>query len=149
MPTYVYQCSCCGERQEHFLPMSQRTDSVPCDCGKEAERIFDCSNVSVCNKGAMRDFKLDATSVPIGWERGNTAEKQEARYRKIVGEARNTARAVDKQAIKGGIRHIAKVPREFHRMRSNQFGKAYLDPATQSTAELKDKLKSDGLLFKD
>lgn len=122
---------------------------MPCACGAKAERVYDFSRVQVCVLGNQRDFKLDATCVPIGWDKGNTAEKQEARYRKLIAENKKKALAVDKQAIKGGIRHIATVPREFHRMRSNQYGKKYFDPASQSTTEIKQKLKSDGLLFKD
>lgn len=101
-------------------------------------------------RGNQRPIKLDWTDMPLGWERGNgNAKKQEERYDEVVNETKKRALAVDKQAIKNGIRHIATVPREMHRLRSKQYGKSYLDPASQSTAELKGKLKSDGLLFKD
>lgn len=150
MPTYCYRCPECGAEQEHrqsiLLPSP---DTQSCECGGSAERLFS-STVQVICKGAERDMKLDSSCVPIGWEKGNTdAARQEQRYSKLIQETRTRARAVDKQAIKGGIRHIASVPRELHRMRSNQFGKDYLDPASQSKGELKAKLKSDGLLFKD
>lgn len=149
MPTYTYQCSICGEGQEHFLPMSQRKSSVPCECGAEAAQVFDWQGESLV-KGGSRPFKLDGACVPIGWEKGNTdAEKQERRYQSLIGERKKAAQANDKQAIKGGIRMIASVPRELMRMRQNQYGKEYLDPSRQSSTELKDQLRSDGLLFKN
>lgn len=150
MPTYCYRCDRCGEEQEAWHTITTPApDTLGCSCGKKAKRVFS-ADVEVLVKGRERPMKLDHTCVPIGWERGNTsAAKQEARYSREIQETRNRAHAVDKQAIKNGIRHIAKVPRELHRMRTNQYGKDYYDPSQQSVGELKAKLKSDGLLFKD
>lgn len=149
MPRYDYECAACGTRQEHQLSWSDYVPEHPCVCGAVAARVFD-SMPEVCVKGNERPFKLDATCVPIGWQHGNTdVEKQERRYKKLINETKKRAQAVDKQAIKGGIRHIGSVPRELMRMRTNQYGKDYLDPAQQSTAEVKEKLRSDGLLFKN
>lgn len=152
MPRHDYRCDECGAEVEIVHPISSPPpEAIDCStCLGRAARVFDFSNVQVCVRGVQRDFKLDASHVPVGWERGNTdAQQQEARYTKIVAETGARARAVDKQAIKGGIRHIATVPRELHRARTNQFGKDYLDPGSQSTSELKEKLKADGLLFKN
>lgn len=119
---------------------------MPCPCGGTAARVIDWGGHCIV-RGVERPFKLDATSAPIGWERGNTAEAQEARYSRLIEKRRKAARANDKQAIKGGIRSIASVPRELVRERSKQYGKDYFDPTAQSAGELKEKLKSDGLLF--
>jgi len=150
VPRYDYRCGECGAEVEIQQSISTPPpEFVDCaECAARAARVFDFSKVQVCVRGVQRDFKLDASHVPVGWEHGNTdAKKQERRYTKIVEETGARARAVDKQAIKGGIRHIATVPRELHRARSNQFGKDYFDPASQSVGELKEKLKADGLLF--
>lgn len=146
MPTYAYKCSSCEEEQEHWLTMSQRTDTMPCACGGVANQVFNWGGETLV-KGGERPFKLDPLCVPVGWEHGNTdCAKQEARYAQMIGEARKNARKNDKQAIKGGIRQIAKVPREIVRMRQNQYGKSYYDPSSQSAGELKAKLDADGLL---
>lgn len=129
--------------------MRDHTSTQPCSCGGVAEQVFN-ADVEIMCKGNQRPMVLDERCVPLGWERGNTdCARQEAAYAKIVGETRDRARKVDKQAIKGGIRHIARVPRELQRLRTNQYGKDYLDPGSQSKDEIKAKLKSDGLLFKD
>lgn len=150
MPTYVYACEACGVRHEKIVAMSQHSPVSTCACGHEASQTFDEWTGEVLVKGNQRPFKLDGTCVPIGWERGNTAEKQDARYRRLVAEKKKLARQNDKQAIKGGIRHIASVPRELYRMRRNQYGKDYLNPSALSESELVSQLKSDGLyLHKD
>ena len=126
--------------------MAEHVSVLPCDCGGLARQTF--GEVQVLVKGAARPFKLDATCVPIGWEHGNTdVGKQQARYDKIVRDHKKLARQNDKQAIKGGIRHIGSVPRELMRMRQNQYGIDYLNPSTQSPSEIKEQLKSDGLYF--
>lgn len=126
--------------------MADYVGTHACACGGMAERSFTaCPEVLVL--GAARDWKIDHRSVPIGWERGNTGREQEARYAAHIEATRKLARANDKKAIRGGIRHIATVPREAVRARNNQFGKDYLDPTQQSTTELKRKLRSDGFLF--
>jgi len=149
MPTYTYECGGCGAVYERRTSMQDHSPTVACGCGTLAEQVFNWQGDSF-SKGNMLDYKLDASCVPIGWERGNTdVDQQQQRYSTMVQETRKRARKNDKQAIKGGIRHIAKVPREIVRMRSNQFGKDYLDPSAQSVTELKSKLKADGMLFKD
>lgn len=149
MPTYTYECGSCHERQEHFLSIKDHPQEMPCGCGGTAVRVFDWEGQTIV-RGAERPWKLDASSVPIGWLDGNTAQEQEARYTRHVESLRRRAQAVDKQAIRGGVRHIASVPREVHRERSKQYGKDYLDPTKQTGKELKEKLKSDGLyLHKD
>jgi putative FmdB family regulatory protein len=148
MPTYTYECDTCGCVYEHRRSILEHEPTVACGCGSEARQVFNWQGETVV-KGNMPAYKLDHTCMPIGWERGNTGEQQEQRYSRMVNDTRKRARAVDKQAIKGGIRHIAKVPREIVRMRSNQFGKDYLDPSEQSTSEIKAKLRADGMLFKD
>lgn len=149
MPTYTYECECCSEQQDHWLSIASQPETMECRCGGQARKIINWRGDSTV-KGNQKDFKLSATDVPIGWERGNTDPvKQEARYRKIIESERSRAVANDKAAIKNGLRKIASVPRELMRTRSNQFGKDYLDPSSQSTTEIKQKLKEDGLLFKD
>lgn len=148
MPTYTYRCEC-GVEQEKNCSLSERTDQLPCECGKSAEQVInwrgDCTV-----KGNQRPMKLDPTCMPIGWERGNVdAAKQERRYDRLIRERKKRALEVDSQAIKNGFRHIASVPRELQRLRSNQYGKDYFDPAAQSLGELKAKLKADDLLFKN
>lgn len=124
MPTYTYRCGACGEGQEHFLSFSAYKPEMPCSCGGLAERDFSNDAPEVCVKGNQRDFKLDATDVPLGWQHGNTDPvKQEARYAKIIRDAKKAAFHNDKQAIKQGIRMIARVPRELDRARRKQFGK--------------------------
>lgn len=147
MPTYTYRCEACGEGQEKFLPFSAYTPSVLCSCGKVACRTYeDCPEVLV--KGNQRRIKLDATDVPIGWERGNRdPEAQERRYARHINAKKKLAIANDKAAIKGGIRQIASVPRELDRLRRKQFGKDYWD--TTNKDDIKAKLKSDEMLFKD
>lgn len=147
MPTYTYKCSSCEEEQEHWLTMSQRTDTKPCVCGGVASQVFNWGGDS-CVLGNERPFKLDKFCVPIGWERGNTdCDAQEARYAKIIGNHRKLAVKNDKAAIKGGIRHRGSVPRELMRMRQRQYGKSYLDPTQNSPKEIESQLASDGLLF--
>lgn len=148
MPTYTYRCGACGEGQEHFLSFSAYKPMMPCACGGEAERSYTDDAPEVIVRGRPRDFKLDATDVPIGWERGNTdCDAQEARYGRIVREAKKAAAANDKQAIKNGIRMIARVPRELDRARRKQFGKDYWDAS--NTTEIKEKLKADDLLLRN
>lgn len=149
MPTYSYKCGACGVGQEHWLTLSQRTATVPCACGGIAQQEINWQGESYV-RGGERPFKLDPTCVPVGWQHGNTdCEKQEARYAQIIGEARKSARANDKSAIKKGCRLIAKVPREVDRMRKNQYGRDYYDPSEQSPSQLKEKFKADGLLIHD
>jgi len=146
VPTYAYECPDCDGRQQHELSIASHPETMPCACGGTAAQLFNWQGQCIV-KGRERPWKLDETCLPIGWDKGNTGAKQEARYKKIVDSTAKRAREVDKKAIRGGIRHIARVPREVARLRSNQFGKDYLDPASQSVSELKSKLKSDGLLF--
>jgi len=145
MPTYVYCCETCGTRHEKIVAMSQHSAVSTCVCGCKAAQTFDEWSGEVLVKGNCRPFKLDGTCVPIGWERGNTAEAQDARYRKHIAEKKKLARQNDKQAIKGGIRHIGSVPRELLRMRRNQYGNDYLNPCSLSEGELVSQLKSDDL----
>lgn len=119
---------------------------MPCGCGGTAVKIINWRGDCVV-KGTERPWKLDERCAPIGWNHGNTSEAQERRYTKIVEETKKLAVANDRKAIKGGVRQIAKVPREVLRLRQNQYGKDYLDPASQSADEIKSKLRSDGLLF--
>ena len=127
------------------MPMAQHVPAVPCECGGTATQVFN-ADVQVVAKGNQRPFKLDGTCVPIGWERGNTdAEQQQRRYEHIVARDKKAAQENDKQAIKNGIRLIAKVPRELERMRSNQYGAGYFDPTQNTRAELVEKLKADDL----
>lgn len=149
MPTYTYACEACGVEQEHHTPISAHTATVPCGCGSLAAQVYNWQGETIV-KGQQYAFKKDAACLPVGWEHGNLdPDRQEQRYAKLIRETKKRARQVDKQACKGGIRHIASIPRELVRMRSNQFGKDYFDPSEQSTKELKDKLKRDDLLFKD
>lgn len=147
MPRYGYECSRCHAGFDLTCSWADYRPEQVCECGGMASRVFDTS-FEVCVKGNAPKFELDASCVPIGWEKGNTnaAAAEAAHGRKVRGLKRK-AKEVDKQAIKGGIRHIASVPRELHRMRSKQFGKDYWDPASQSKDEMKDKLKRDDQLF--
>jgi len=146
---YGYKCDACGTERDVFRSMSEAPQPVSCECGEAMHQTFN-ANVECCVKGGERAFKLDHTCMPVGWEHGNTdCDKQEKRYKRMIESEKARAIKNDRQAIKGGIRKIASVPRELHRMRSNQFGKEYLDPTKQSPGELKEKLKSDGLLFKN
>lgn len=146
MPTYCYECPDCDGQQEHFLSITSHPEVMACSCGGTAAMLFNWQGDCFA-KGNERQIKLDPTCVPIGWDRGNTGAQQEERYRRIVNDTAKRARSVDKQAIKGGIRHIARMPRELQRLRQSQYGKAYLDPSQQSADELKSKLRSDGVLF--
>ena len=149
MPTYCYECPDCEGRQSHRLSISSHPEEVPCGCGGTASQLYNWQGETIV-RGKERPIQLSATDVPIGWENGNTdPQKQHERYAKLIGDTRNLAIANDKSAIKGGIRQIAKVPRELHRLRSKQYGKEYYDPSKQSADELKQKLRSDGLLFKN
>ena len=126
--------------------MAEHVAVLPCECGGIARQVF--GDVQVFVKCNQRPFKLDATCVPIGWERGNTdPQKQQARYERRINGYKKLAQQNDKQAIKGGIRHIGSVPRELVRMRRNQYGPDYLDPSVNSPTEIKEQLKSDGLYF--
>jgi putative FmdB family regulatory protein len=145
---YGYKCDACGSERDVFRSMSEAPQPVACECSATMHQTFN-ANVECCVKGGERPFSLGATSMPIGWDKGNTGDAQERRYKQLIDSTRKEALKNDRQAIKGGIRHIAKVPREFHRMRTQQYGKAYLDPAEQSADSIKEKLKSDGLLFKN
>lgn len=144
MPRYDYRCPDCESVREFVFRMADKPAVVACDCGGLAESVIS-EDIEVLVRGNQKAFKLDHTCLPIGWERGNTdADKQERRYQKILAESRKAAQANDKKAIKGGIRMIARVPRELHRMRTNQFGKDYYETDT------KQKLKEDGVyLHKD
>lgn len=141
---YDFQCAVCGAVEEHRFRMADKPDHVACaTCGGRAESIFN-AEIQVIVRGGERPFKLDATCLPIGWDKGNTdAEAQERRYAKIINTERKRAVENDKNAIRGGIRKIATVPRELHRMRTQQYGKDYYQSDTKA------KLKADGLLFKN
>lgn len=131
------------------MSIVSKPDTVPCECGGVAERIINWDGNTIV-KGSERPYKLDWTSVPVNWEHGNVdPNAQQRRYERHIAEKRKLAVQNDKKAIKGGIRQIASIPRELWRMRTNQYGKDYFSASTQSTAELKTKLKADGLLFKD
>jgi hypothetical protein len=134
---------------ERRTSMKDHSPTVQCGCGTLASQVFNWQGESFV-KGNERPFKLDASCVPIGWEHGNTGPRQQERYSKLIAEKKKQARRVDKQAIKGGIRHIASVPRELYRARRNQYGMDYLNPAATTEKELVDQLKADGLyLHKD
>ena len=143
MPHYDFKGRECGIVREHYFRMADMPDHLTCGCGGRAESVIS-DTIEVLVKDNQKSFKLDHTCLPVGWERGNTdADKQERRYKKIINEERKAARASQKRAIKNGIRKIASVPRELHRMRTSQFGKDYYETDT------KKKLKEDGLLFGD
>jgi putative FmdB family regulatory protein len=147
MPRYGYQCSACDAAFDVTCSWADYRSEQVCECGSLALRVYD-TTFEVCVKGNTLPFALDATCVPVGWEKGNTdADAVERAHSKMVASYKKKAQEVDKQAIKNGIRHIARVPRELSRMRSKQFGKDYFDPSQQTTKELKDKLKADGQLF--
>lgn len=149
MPTYTYECPSCEGRQEHWLGIASHPDAMPCKCGGTAEQVMNWDGGTIV-RGRTRDFKLDAMSVPVNWEYGNTdVAAQHRRYEKHIGEKRKLAIQNEKAAIKGGFRQIACIPRELDRMRSNQFGKDHFSTTTQSIGKLKEKLKADDLLFKD
>jgi len=149
MPTYTYECDGCGAMYERHTSMKDHSPTVQCGCGTLASQVFNWQGESFV-KGNERPFKLDGTCVPIGWERGNTGPAQQRRYEKLIAATKKAARKNDKQAIKGGIRLDAKVPRELLRARQNQYGKDYLNPCVLSGKELTEQLKSEGLyLHKD
>lgn len=140
---YDFQCAECGAIEEHQFRMADKPDHVACKCGGRAESLIN-ANIEAIVKGRERPFMLNETSRPVGWERGNTdCVAQENYYSQLVQSERKAAAAADKRAIKNGIRKIATVPREFHRMRTQQFGKDYYRDDTKA------KLKADGLLFKN
>lgn len=141
---YGFRCGDCDHEQELSCSWSARPSVLPCpECGGTAEPVISGGG-EVMVLGNQRPWRLDHTCVPIGWEKGNTdPDKQEARYRTLINETRKLAIQNDKAAIKGGIRHVASVPREVHRMRTGQYGKDYYETDT------KRKLKEDGLLFKN
>lgn len=144
---YGYQCDSCGAEREVHRSMKDAPSPVACECGSQMRQQFN-ADVECCVKGGERPYHVDATSVPVGWEHGNTdAEAQQRRYKKIVETERALAKKNERRAARSGIRKIASVPREFQRMRTKQYGKEYLDPSRQTVSELKEKLKSDGLLF--
>lgn len=147
MPRYGYECPSCGSSMEVTCSWSDYRPEQACECGGLASRVFD-TTFEVCIKGNTPKFELDASCMPVGWEKGNTdADAAERAHGRKVRALKKRAKEVDKKAIKGGIRHIASVPRELHRMRTKQFGKDYFDPSGQSKEELKDKLKRDDQLF--
>lgn len=148
MPTYEFACEACNTVTEVVCAFAALPASVTCDCGSPAQRRFTVPNAVV--RGAARPIKLDGTCVPVGWQYGNRdPEAQERRYAEIIRKERQAAIANDKRAIKQGLRKIATVPRELYRLRSNQYGKDYLDPSCQDTASIKQKLREDDMLFKD
>lgn len=143
MPRYDYQCEDCGDVREHFFLMSEKPAEIECECGGVCSSIIS-GFVEVMVTGSTRPFKLDATCMPVGWEKGNVDNvAQEREYQRVIGNHKKLARRHDKQAIKGGIRHIGSVPRELHRMRQNQYGKDYWQQDT------KKRLAEDDLLFKN
>jgi len=141
---YDFQCESCGAIEEHVFSMAGKPDHLQCKCGGLASSLFS-ADVQVVALGNQKDFKLDGwNNRPLGWERGNTdAAAQERAYSRIVKNTRTAALANDRQAIKGGMRMIARQPREHNRARLHQFGKDYYRD------DIKKKLKEDGLLFKD
>jgi putative FmdB family regulatory protein len=147
MPTYAYRCGACGRSMESVHGMAEHKSEMACACGSVATQTYDHMPEFLL-KGMPRDFKLDATCVPIGWEHGNTDIKvQQDRYSRKIEGHRKLARQNQSKAIRGGIQHIGSVPRELMRMRQNQYGKDYLNPSATSETELKDQLRSEGLLF--
>lgn len=147
MPRYGFECSRCQTAFDVTCSWEDYRPEQVCECGGQASRVFDTS-FEVCVKGNTPKFELDGTCLPVGWEKGNTdAGAAEAAHGRKVRGLKKKAKEVDKKAIKGGIRHIASVPRELYRMRSKQFGKDYFDPSQQSKDDIKDKLKRDEQLF--
>lgn len=146
MPRYDYQCADCGAIAEHTFRMADKPDHLICRCGGLATSLIS-DQIETIVRGNERPYKLDALCMPVGWEHGNTdADAQERAYAEIVRRERKQALEVDKRAIKGGIRKIATQPREHYRLRTKQYGKDYYRGDNQ---DIKAKLKSDGLLFKD
>lgn len=146
MPRYDFQCAQCGAIEEHTFRMADKPDHLACGCGGQASSIIS-DQIETIVKGNERPYKLDGLCLPVGWENGNTdADAQERAYAKIIASERKQALEVDKKAIKGGIRKIATQPREHHRLRTRQYGRDYY---SGDAADIKAKLKSDGLLFKD
>lgn len=141
---YDFQCESCGAVEEHVFSMAQKPDHLQCKCGGQASSLIS-ANIEFFAMGNQLDFKLDNwNNRPIGWENGNTdAAAQERTYARIVKNTKAAALANDKQAIKGGLRMIARQPREHFRARTHQFGKDFYQD------DVKKKLKADGLLFKD
>lgn len=138
---YDYRCDQCGAEREVVRSIKDQPLPVACGCGSAMDMQFS-ADVEIMAKGGERPYKLDATCMPIGWERGNTdVQAQQGRYKRMIDGERKRARAADKTAIKQGFRKIASVPREFHRMRTNQYGKDYYE------TNAKEKLRADGLLF--
>jgi len=44
MAVYEYKCTC-GKVTEKFMTMAEMKDSVKCECGKRAKRIFSVATV--------------------------------------------------------------------------------------------------------
>lgn len=138
---YDFQCAQCGAIEELSFRMADKPDHVTCACGGRAESLIS-RYVEVLVHGNERPFKMDPSFLPVGWEKGNTdAAAQQREYSRIIERDRKLAKQNDKKAIKNGLRLIGRVPRELHRMRTNQYGKDYYREDTKA------KLKSDGLLF--
>lgn len=140
---YDYECSDCEHQFVVTCSWSDHQPTQVCpECGGPAPQFFGYSNPQVCVKGNTKDFKLDATCVPLGWDKGNTdVDAQERAYAKKINEERKLAQANDKAAIKNGIRKIGSVPRELVRARQKQFGKDYWQ------SDIKAKLKEEGLYY--
>jgi len=145
MPRYDYQCDTCEAIEEHSFSMADKPESLSCsdkECGGRSTSLIGRGTQFIV-RGNERPMNLDATCLPIGFEKGNTGPEQQARYSKIINEKRKLAKLNDKEAIKGGIRHIGSVPRELDRLRKRQYGKDYYQENT------KQRLAEDGLLFTD
>jgi len=45
MPLYTYKCGNCEKEQDRFFRISEKPDTVPCECGAEARKILSASTV--------------------------------------------------------------------------------------------------------
>lgn len=70
MPCYDYKCEC-GTVKEVVLSMDSVTPTIPCRCGREAERVFSVPRLAI-HSWKMEPWEMDGDKEAEiqGWDEG-------------------------------------------------------------------------------
>jgi putative FmdB family regulatory protein len=109
MPTYEFECSRCGRRDEQVHPMSGMPDSVACPCGEQAVRVISANRNSFLKN---REFVFDKSKCVRSFGHGiRSPEQQHALYQDYFGRMKQMAKG-RKTSKKTDIKYLGGVPGE-------------------------------------
>lgn len=116
MPTYEFECPSCGNREDRFLPVSQRNRKQDCGCGAKLDRLISCPQMLIRGEGieSMGYRQDDLPFAP-----GGDDKAYEERCAKRIADEREKRRVV-KRSLKNTKQRehqwekIAVIPTELH-----------------------------------